>query len=74
MSDTITFKCTKCGAPAMIDESREWADEDVVSCTSCGAVFGTIAEVRAVMVEAGERALRETIKKANLPSWIKPKS
>ena len=60
-SDRITFKCTTCGHPVVIDNDNPPNDGDIVSCHECGKKFGTYAEVKAAALEQAKAALNKML-------------
>ena len=70
MSDRITFKCVDCGAP-VTSESHAPHDHDIITCAGCGRKFGTYAEVKEAMIEAGKIEVDRIIDEANLPGWVR---
>lgn len=69
--DRITFKCADCGQPVVIDNDEPPKDGDIISCLGCGRAFGSYAEVRDAMIEAGKKEVDRLIDRAGLPSWIR---
>jgi len=56
-SGSITFKCVKCEHPVVIDQSNPPEDMDVIKCLGCGHEFGTYAQVREAMIDAGKQEM-----------------
>lgn len=73
MVDRITFKCADCGHPVVIDKNKPPKDDDIITCRGegCGRAFGTYAQVRQAMIQAGKEKVDRLIDGADLPPWIR---
>jgi DNA-directed RNA polymerase subunit RPC12/RpoP len=64
MADRITFNCAKCGEP-VVAKGNPPNDEDIISCTGCGHVFGPYAKVREAMLKAGKDVVSDMLRKTS---------
>jgi len=55
--DRLTFKCTDCGHP--VEAEGIPTESDLVICRGCGRKFGTLAEVKKVMIKLGKEENQE---------------
>ena len=71
MTDRVTFECTDCRHPVMIDEDNPPKDDDVIACIGCGRTFGTYAQVKEAVIQMGKEEIDRLISSAGLPAWIR---
>ncbi|MBL4726625.1 MAG: hypothetical protein JKY83_08130 [Rhizobiaceae bacterium] len=73
MSDNITFNCTTCGKPVLIDNDNPPNDEDIFSCMECGFEFGKYSDVKKAMIELAKREVGRMVKDSFgvKPTWTK---
>lgn len=60
----MTFKCKSCGADPVVTERTGEGDAAVVSCKSCGQVFGTVAQVRAEVKRKSAKRIQSDVQTA----------
>jgi hypothetical protein len=46
LTGSITFKCSSCEHPVIIDEDNPPHDGDLICCRGCGKEFGSYAKVK----------------------------
>ena len=60
-SDRITFNCTSCGHPVVIDKDNPPNDDDILSCHGCGKEFGPYAKVDEAAIAMAKAKLNKLV-------------
>ncbi len=64
MPEALILRCASCKAILMVDVGQQPADDDFLSCVTCGRPFGAFGEVKHAMALASPAEIDQLIRRS----------
>ncbi len=64
MPEALILRCASCKAILMVDAAQLPADDEFLSCVTCGRPFGAFGELKQAMIKASPAEIDQLIRRS----------